>query len=343
MITCGNRRELNFTKEETGAIAEELVEELREEENGSIRDFVGMLLTLGYGGFMDSRYRDLYPIASEAFHLAKEEGIDFYEFEGKAEKKLLYPPVRKSFIIDNEAAGIKCPCCGSTNTSRFIYGKRMTTEEELRYYPECIPAEHLKNKVEAGKVILRRSEPETVEVNGLRVQTSPRRMCRECGKRFKRNPVYISSDGNRIADYRDYVTEIRFRIEAFGQVGREIVISKHDNGAGVQIRHLPFGKEAEAYRITPDKWGKLLGRLYGWVDLQDWENEYENPQALDGERWDLKVTLDDGNSVEYHGCNAYPPKWQDLVKALNSYAGFGYRVKKHQKCAVYTDQEKDAV
>ena len=36
MITCGNRREMNFTKEENEAIAEELVEELREEENGSI-------------------------------------------------------------------------------------------------------------------------------------------------------------------------------------------------------------------------------------------------------------------------------------------------------------------
>ena len=30
MITCGNRREMHFTKEENEAIAEELVEELRE-------------------------------------------------------------------------------------------------------------------------------------------------------------------------------------------------------------------------------------------------------------------------------------------------------------------------
>ena len=342
MITCGNRREMHFTKEENEAIAEELVEELREEENGSIRDFVGMLINLGYDGFMDFRYRDLYPIASEAFHRAKEEGIEFYEYEGDAEKKMQYPPIRHSFIIDNESACIRCPRCGSTNTARYIYGKTMPTEEELRCYPTCTVAGHLKEKVDSGKVILRKSEAETVRANGVRMQDSPRRVCRDCGKRFKKSPVYISPDGNLVADYRDIVTKVSFRIGVFSENSREIEISKADNGASVVVRHLPAGRKTEPRRITPDKWEKLVRRLYGWVDLQDWESEYVDSTVLDGEEWELKVTLTDGNTVEYYGCNAYPPKWADLIKALNNYARFGYRVKKYQKGKEEEEQTKAA-
>lgn len=52
--------------------------------------------------------------------------------------------------------------------------------------------------------------------------------------------------------------------------------------------------------------------------IKKWDEYYSDPRALDGESWTIRIKYGEGYEREWHGCNAYPPLWNQFLEAVNS-------------------------
>ncbi|MBQ5521284.1 MAG: hypothetical protein IIT86_00495 [Oscillospiraceae bacterium] len=59
----------------------------------------------------------------------------------------------------------------------------------------------------------------------------------------------------------------------------------------------------------------LYYSLYSGLFLHEWKKSYDNFEVLDGEQWELEITMTNRRKRTYEGSNAYPPYWPEL-KAL---------------------------
>lgn len=149
-----------LTENEIKEIAKELVEELREREDGERITTALLLKESGFDQEYDSL--DLLRIHEALFEASDNAGItlDMSEHEKKMEG-LSY---NLDFIIHNIDAQYKCPHCGGTDTARYIYG--FVGLDGI-----------IKKKVESGKWILG-----GCEIVGS--QDFNKRHCMSCGKDF---------------------------------------------------------------------------------------------------------------------------------------------------------------
>lgn len=107
-----------LTKEEIRSIVEDLVEELRESPN-DIRITTAELLVQA-GHEEDFNPIDLISIHDELFEAAKANNIilDMSEHDGKVEGF----PFNLDYVVHNNDAQYKCPYCGSTDSTKYLYG-----------------------------------------------------------------------------------------------------------------------------------------------------------------------------------------------------------------------------
>ena len=184
----------NYPKEEILQIAEYLVEELRELEDGTSTTTAKLAGDCGYD---DMEMSELFELDEALFKAARKNHIKLDSSPHKRLEEGL--PFNLDFIIKNKRAQIKCPFCGSTNTARYIYG-----------YP--LFSERMEKKLNDGKWILGGCCMATVEINGQIVNMKPHRKCNKCKKDFGKPPVLINKKNDTAEDYRDIVTSIKFEI-----------------------------------------------------------------------------------------------------------------------------------
>ena len=103
-----------YSKADIKQIVEDLVEELRECDDGTAITTRQLLKAVGYD-MNDFEQSDLFDIHSALFKAARAEHITLDmsahkdKFEGMA--------YNLDYIVKNKRAQIKCPYCGSINTS----------------------------------------------------------------------------------------------------------------------------------------------------------------------------------------------------------------------------------
>ena len=108
----------NLTKEEFKPIVEDLVEELRESQDGIRITTAQLLMQAGHEEDFDSI--DLIEIHNELFEAAKANDIilDMSEHDYKVEGL----PYNLPYVVHNNDAQYRCPYCGSTDSAKYIYG-----------------------------------------------------------------------------------------------------------------------------------------------------------------------------------------------------------------------------
>ena len=104
-----------YTKEELKYIADSLVEDLRECEDGTEITTCQLLHAAGYD-ISEFEWDNLFDIHDALFRAARANHItlDMSKHEGLEEGL----PYNLDFIVHNRKAQIKCPYCGSKNTAR---------------------------------------------------------------------------------------------------------------------------------------------------------------------------------------------------------------------------------
>ena len=294
-----------YSKADLRHIAEDLIEDLRECEDGT--DITTWQLVKAAGYDMDEFGEwDLFEINDALFRAAKANHItlDMSSHEGLAEGL----PYNLDFIVRNKKAQIKCPNCGSTNTARYIYGYPLYDEE-------------MQKRLDEGKWVLGGCCISSVEIDGQQIDTMPARKCNDCKKDFASAPILYTQKKDLAEDYRDIVTCIKFSVGGFFGGYTEITIRKNDKGAWVKAQKtLDYEELPDPKQITQGKWMKIVNKLYCEMYLHEWKKEYVDPCVLDGTQWSLDISLTNKRVRHYHGSNDYPPYWNELKKIFREFA-----------------------
>ena len=292
-----------YSEDDLLHIAEWMVDDLRECEDGTVTTTALLLEDLGYN-LNNFEQEDLFVVHDALLKEARAKHItlDMSAHGNRAEGL----PYNLDYIIRNKKAQIKCPHCGSKNTARVIYG-----------YP--IFDKKMQKMLEEGKWSLGGCCIGSVKINGQCVDITPARRCNECGKDFGSAPILFNPRTNTAEDYRDIVTCITFSINTFSKGDTEIVIRKNDNGAAVEVLSF-YGRSTRECQITHVKWQKIVNALYSEMYLHEWKKSFVNPYVLDGTQWSLKLSLTNKRRRCYKGSNEYPPYWNELLKIFREFA-----------------------
>ena len=293
-----------YTKEQIRHIAEDLVEELREMEDGTRISSVQLLQINNYDldefgedGLFD--FDNALRRAAKANHIF----LDMSEHEGLFEGL----PYNLDFIVKNKRAQIKCPRCGSKNTARILYG---------------MPAfSMIEKKLDEGKIFLGGCDIIDIKVDDKEILWQPSRHCNQCKKDFGMPPVIVDKhfNGNYLAgeDYRDIVESIEFSDGGYFGGYTDIKVKRNSHGAYVTVSKYPLNNNRipEDKQITELRWNRLVNKLYTELYLHEWKKRFDDPSVLDGEQWELTITLTGNRKRTYYGSNDFPPYWPEL-KAL---------------------------
>lgn len=59
-------------------------------------------------------------------------------------------------------------------------------------------------------------------------------------------------------------------------------------------------------------WNSLIEKL-GVIEIDKWNEEYNNPDILDGTQWSLDIEYNDGRGRHYSGSNMYPENFNSFL------------------------------
>ena len=292
-----------YSNADLQCIAEELIEELRECEDGTITTTCQLLKTAGYD--MDEfNSDDLFEIHRILFSEARANHITLKITPDDGVPRGL--PYNLDFIVQNKKGQIKCPYCGSKNTARILYGLPAFSEE-------------LQRKIDSGKISIGGCCVSGVPVDGGMIRTDSSRVCNDCKKKFGKPPLIIAKDLSGAEDYRDIVTSIHFSVGGYFQGISEVTITRYEKNALVRVKKSHSIEEIPEKRITVKKWNRIVNALYRQMYLHEWKKNYDDPDVMDGEQWELKIKLTGNRRRNYGGSNAYPPYWSELKKLFREY------------------------
>lgn len=290
-----------YSREDIHYIAEELIEDLRECEYGTVTSTRELAEKAGYDDDLDLLLLDCELMrAAEANQIKLEilpnDGIE----DGL--------PYNAPFIVRNRKAQIRCPRCGSTDTARYIYG-----------YP--VFNERMQKKLNEGKIVLGGCLINVAEVNGKKVNLMPERKCNHCHKDFGMPPVLLNRKNGTGEDYRDIIQSIRLSIHEYREGYSEITVTRNENGAVVNANNDSDPLHVLDHKqITVDKWNRIVHALYDRMYLHEWKKEYKTSEVFeDGTEWNLEIRLTNRRVRHYHGSNAFPPYWKELKQLFRGY------------------------
>jgi hypothetical protein len=296
-----------WTQEEILSVSRNLLEELRDCEDGTVTTTCQLLSDLEYNVSNSREYSlsELFEIHNKLWRMARENSISLTSLSKGIPEGL---PFFLDFVVRNKKAKIKCPFCGSTSTAQILYGLPLFSEK-------------LEKQLEEGKLTLGGCCIKTADIDGVRVEVDPTRKCNKCKKKFGTPPVLLSKDRMSGEYYSDIITSIEFEVGGYFGGYTKTTVSKDDKGATVTVTK-PYEDESTAAmtHITLYRWNKLINRLYEYMFVHEWKKKYVDPDVLDGTQWSLDIEMTGRRKRSYYGSNKYPPCWEELIKAFKEIA-----------------------
>ncbi len=191
----------------------------------------------------------------------------------------------------------KCPKCGSTRIAPILYGMPAFDEELQRKLDN--------EKIYLGGCLIEEMQPEY--------------HCFGCRKDIASPPIFLNRE-HKLEDYRDAVTEIRFRDGGYFQGFYDVRIRKKDGKITLDAKPNHHNGGHPVHReMKPAEWKKMLDRLYGKLYLHEWKKNFEDWTIMDGEQWSLVVHLTNGRVRTYKGSNNFPPYWDELLAVFKPF------------------------
>ena len=97
----------------------------------------------------------------------------------------------------------------------------------------------------------------------------------------------------------------------------ELKISTHEKGAKYRLAKKDGTSEFKGF-ITKEEWDSICDSLFNEIFLTGWHGVFYNSEIIDGTIWNIDVKLKKKHSLSYHGCNGYPPYWNQMIALIGS-------------------------
>lgn len=182
-------------------------------------------------------------------------------------------------------AKILCPQCGSSNVARILWGM-----------PAFTPA--LEEDLEQGKVVL----------GGCCIaEPTPKYHCKDCDEDII-YPFDVQLENTEYFEFQIggfFCGFSRIMVERCGHVCTAAYAPGFANP-----------EDATKIEIPEEMFFKFLKSVYN-VGLWEWEDEYVDPDVLDGTQWTIRVRMQNQEEHEWYGSNAYPAVWKKFIRAVN--------------------------
>ena len=195
---------------------------------------------------------------------------------------------------------IRCPRCASMNTAEIHHGPNGGKDMENDRLPQ--EGEGLETTAERG--------------------WGPRYHCHDCKRSFGSTSFRpgILTDAET---YRKTTRNILFETGGLMQGFLTVRLEKTEAGAFMQVSpgFTPDRESGEIQTgrvsITAEQWDTVIEGLFEDLFVLDWKEAYENPFVMDGQKWKLEITMENGKELRYHGMNAYPVYWARVLELLD--------------------------
>lgn len=185
----------------------------------------------------------------------------------------------------------KCPCCGSKNSIRIVYG---------------YPSHELFLEAQSGKV----------KLGGCCiVEGKPEYFCKDCKFEWNREQV-IDAAYNKIKVLKTSVGGY-FR----GYYDVEIDLSN----CKITWNHWGGGdKEETFYKTFTESTAKKFTEQLKNINLLNWKAKYIEPGVCDGTQWSVEIIID-GRSTKKRGDNKFPEEWDMFCKLIREITNKKFR------------------
>ena len=95
---------------------------------------------------------------------------------------------------------------------------------------------------------------------------------------------------------------------------RILISSKKDEGGAV---FKVFTQESQTGgAVSASAWTHIASTLFSSAHFECWKQTSYDPSLSDGMTWTLTVTFERKHAMSCHGCNGYPPYWNDVISSL---------------------------
>lgn len=71
--------------------------------------------------------------------------------------------------------------------------------------------------------------------------------------------------------------------------------------------------------ILPEEWDALSYHIFNKCFLSDWKRISYSSRILDGTTWNIAIKLKRKHALNFHGCNGFPPYWNEFIKCLEPF------------------------
>ena len=95
----------------------------------------------------------------------------------------------------------------------------------------------------------------------------------------------------------------------------DLKVSSHEKGAKYRLAKKDGSAEYKGF-ITKDEWDSICDSLFNKLFLSGWHGVFYNSEIIDGTIWNIDIKLKKKHSLSYHGCNGYPPYWNQMIDLI---------------------------
>lgn len=144
---------------------------------------------------------------------------------------------------------------------------------------------------------------------------SDRYQCENCKKTFG----WIKTEQEQ-SPYNQCHT-VYFSYGGFPQGFKEIRIEGKDEYTEMKLTP-PIGIDQDdelTVRTTLDEWRAIKAYLFHELFVLSWNEDYNDPDILDGTQWELTLSFDEREKFEVSGSNRFPVLFDKLLEYLNPY------------------------
>ncbi len=121
-------------------------------------------------------------------------------------------------------------------------------------------------------------------------------------------------------EYLSSVSAVKFHYGAY--LGETVAVSiiKEGNAFTLEITARPsVSIDGFKRNLSEAEWEEILETLFQELAVQEWEEQYDRLDVLDGADWTFEIYLTEGNICRTSGHNAFPPNWEGLANLFTPY------------------------
>ena len=102
----------------------------------------------------------------------------------------------------------------------------------------------------------------------------------------------------------------------------QVIFVRGNRGSALCVAHVPMDIDQDDIYIrelTDREWKDLMKELFEILFLHEWKKSYVDNRVCDGTQWEVSIQFSDRHAYTVYGSNAFPALWKDAERYFNRF------------------------